>query len=430
MENVLVKEQYLKDVAEAIRAKNETDNTYTPGEMAAAIGELKTDFVTEPLEVTENGIYTPGEGVDGFNKVTVDIESSGVELPPEAYVITGDCGDMFSGNKFVWYIETLGDKITTKDITDVNYMFNGCATLERIPFELNFKTTTSYYTCANAFYGCKGLKEVPKFNNCRPSDLNSIFGGCLNLREIPSDFASGFDWSWIDAQTASYYAKRSSTFYDCYSLRSFPMEFLAHHNPAVSKSNHLFYTLFSNCYVLDEIVGFPVTKPEVALKSNMFENTFKNCSRLKNLIFATQEDGTPYSANWTNQVIDLTSYVGYSAMDGNQRYIWSYNSGIPQEGKEVTNDETYQALKNDPDWWTDVPDYSRYNHDSAVATINSLPDTSVYGGTNTIKFKVSSGTSAEYTGIVGSLTDGGAINALTEEEIAVAAAKGWTVTFA
>jgi hypothetical protein len=40
------------------------------------------------------------------------------------------------------------------------------------------------------------------------------------------------------------------------------------------------------------------------------------------------------------------------------------------------------------------------------------------GGTNTIKFK----------GIAGSKTDGGAINTLTEEEIAVAAAKGWTVT--
>ena len=38
--------------------------------------------------------------------------------------------------------------------------------------------------------------------------------------------------------------------------------------------------------------------------------------------------------------------------------------------------------------------------------------------TNTIKFR----------GEAGALTDGGAINTLTEEEIAVAAAKGWTVS--
>ena len=66
--------------------------------------------------------------------------------------------------------------------------------------------------------------------------------------------------------------------------------------------------------------------------------------------------------------------------------------------------------------------FSRYNHDSAVETINSLPDTSEYlataGGTNTIKFR-------NYSG---ACTDGGGTNDLTPEEIAVATAKGWTVT--
>jgi hypothetical protein len=102
--------------------------------------------------------------------------------------------------------------------------------------------------------------------------------------------------------------------------------------------------------------------------------------------------------------------------------VLNYNSGITAD-KEVKDDATYQALKNDPDWFATKIEYSRYNHDSAVNTINSLPDTSAYlaanGGTNTIKFQ----------GASGSLTDGGAINTLTEEEIAVAAAKGWTVTF-
>ena len=80
-------------------------------------------------------------------------------------------------------------------------------------------------------------------------------------------------------------------------------------------------------------------------------------------------------------------------------------------------------MKDDPDWYTVKTQYSRYNHDSAVATINSLPDTSAYltanGGTNTIKFE-------NYNG---NATDGGGIDALTEEEIAVAAAKGWTISF-
>ena len=103
------------------------------------------------------------------------------------------------------------------------------------------------------------------------------------------------------------------------------------------------------------------------------------------------------------------------------RVTTKYNSGITND-KRVNSQEDYERLKNDPDWFTGLVAYSRYNHNSAVETINSLPDTSAYiaanGGTNTIKFK----------GNAGSATDEGAINTLTEEEIAVAAAKGWTVS--
>ena len=122
--------------------------------------------------------------------------------------------------------------------------------------------------------------------------------------------------------------------------------------------------------------------------------------------------------NWKSQVIGFTNNVGYAKSTSS---IINYNSGITAD-KEVKDDATYQALKNDPDWFTTKVEYSRYNHDSAVATINSLPDTSAYlaskGGTNTIKFK----------GAAGASTDGGAISSLTPEEIAVATAKGWTVT--
>ena len=129
-------------------------------------------------------------------------------------------------------------------------------------------------------------------------------------------------------------------------------------------------------------------------------------------------DGQPYVVKWKSQVIDLSPRIGYS---DDIASILNYNSGITAD-KEVKDDATYQALKNDADWFTTNIAYSRYNHDSAVATINTLPDTSAYlataGGTNTIKFK----------GESGSATDGGAINTLTEAEIAVATAKGWTVS--
>ena len=175
------------------------------------------------------------------------------------------------------------------------------------------------------------------------------------------------------------------------------------------------YSAFKGCSSLDEIVGLPV--PDRTYTSNMFMYTFNECYRLKNMIFSTS-GGQPYVVKWKNQEISLNESFGYTNAPGT---IINYNSGITAD-KNVTDDATYQALKNDPDWFTTNIAYSRYNHDSAVATINSLPDTSAYlataGGTNTIKFK----------GTAGSSTDGGAINTLTAEEIAVATAKGWTVT--
>ena len=147
--------------------------------------------------------------------------------------------------------------------------------------------------------------------------------------------------------------------------------------------------------------------------------SFQNCYRVKRITFETNPDGSPIIAQWKGQTIDLVEGVGHT--NGNASSVYIYNSGITKD-KEVKDDATYQALKDDPDWFTNSDSYCRYNHDSAVETINSLPDTSAYlataGGTNTIKFKGSSGSS----------TDGGAISNLTAEEIAVATAKGWTVS--
>ena len=156
------------------------------------------------------------------------------------------------------------------------------------------------------------------------------------------------------------------------------------------------------------------------MTSNMFYDTFNQCGRLKNITFQTNEDGTPIIVKWKAQTIN-TRYCGCSENDTQTNQILNYNSGITAD-KEVIDDVTYQQLKNDPDWFSRNIAYSRYNHTSAVKTINSLPDASAYlataGGTNTIVFQ----------GIEGSATDGGATNTLTEEEIAVAAAKGWTVS--
>lgn len=65
--------------------------------------------------------------------------------------------------------------------------------------------------------------------------------------------------------------------------------------------------------------------------------------------------------------------------------------------------------------------FSKFNHKTMVSIINTIMDTSEYiaakGGTNTLKFYK----------FQGDLTDEGGSSNLTEEEIAVASAKGWTI---
>lgn len=341
------------------------------------------------------------------------IQTGGGDIPEEAFMISGNCIYKFAGTSWNWFIDTFKNRITTENLTGLQQMFDSNYYIESVNFDFNCKADTEcnvYFM----FNNCQKLKEISgKFINLKPGSLNKMFCSCYNLKYLP-DFVN-VDFTSVINST---YMNCINTFYNCCSLRSISEDFIK--QIYQSKITGYYYAFlngtFYSCYALDEIRGL---NPQTGtMTGNMFANTFQYCSRLKNLIFATQDDGTPFVVNWKSQTINLIDYVGYVS---DSSYIVMYNSGITLD-KQVTDDATYQALKNDPDWFTTNVAYSRYNHDSAVATINSLPDTSAYlasaGGTNTIKFK----------GAAGSATDGGAINTLTEEEIAVATAKGWTVT--
>lgn len=420
MSKVLVNETSLSGIANSIRAKNGTTDTYKPSEMPAAIDAIQTGGTVEALDITANGTYTAPEGVDGYSPITVNVPQDG--SPPEsAFVFSSDCSSRFANGGWDWFIEQYGDRITTDGITNAIQMFSN-SKIELIPFEINFNTTSAYSSTNNMFYNCSNLKEVQKIKNLKVYNTSYFFYYCYDLRNIPEDFASTWDWSYLESQTSSYTGNQNQMFNYCSSLRIIPMDLIRSGNPNLTSGYSYFDGGFFNCYVLDELTNLPIPYTKATWTNNAFRNTFENCNRLKNITFALQDDGTPYTVSWKNQTIDLSKYVGYT---NNPNNILNYNSGITSD-KAVDSDESYQALKNDPDWYAvgvvyGLP-YSRYNHDSAVATINSLPDTSAYlataGGTNTIKFK----------GDSGSATDGGAINTLTEEEIAVAAAKGWTIT--
>ena len=344
-----------------------------------------------------------------------NIQTGSGGVPEKLLNITGSCSGMYRGTVWSWVINDYGTQINTNDITNCNEMFYS-SDIEQIPFDINLKSNT-VVSLYNMFMYSK-IKELPYIKG-KVDTLYYAFAYCYYLRTIPDDWCNYFDLTTFNGYASSESKSScSQLFRECYSLRNIPSNLLKNlHNVQYGSQNYLYYYGFNKCYTLDKLIGLPVYRG-YTYTNNMFYYSFHNASRLKNVVFDMQDDGTPYVVQWKSQTIDLSQYVGYASSSS---YILNYNSGITSD-KQVTDDATYQSLKDDPDWFTTNIAYSRYNHDSAVATINSLPDTSAYlaekGGTNTIKFKGASGSS----------TDGGAINTLTEEEIAVATAKGWTVT--
>lgn len=391
MAKVFIEETTLTNIGNAIRDKEGTSELIPVTDMATRIA-----------------------AIDGGN----------AELPAEALYITGDCAYRFAKDGWNWFLNEYGNQVTTGNIHISQNMFTNCSNLYEIPFTINVDT----YLLNNMFNACDKLKVCPKVRGNIQINSNTNLSQILystNLRDCEDLFDSSvFDGVKSFKVTSAYSApKFNQMFGYCSSLRQVPswyykLRFSEESTAYPTTSYCLYRTAFTNCASLDEFLNCPVLRCNAEQTSDMFGNFIINCYRLKNFTFET-DNGTPYVVKWKSQTLDLSTNIG--TVPNSSEYIVTSGSGITAD-KKVTDDASYQALKNDPDWYTTNIQYTRYDHDSAVRTINSLPDTSAYlaekGGTNTIKFQAE----------VGLKTDGGLINSLTEEEIAVAAAKGWTVT--
>ena len=258
-----------------------------------------------------------------------------------------------------------------------------------------------------AFSGCINLTQLPTFIQYTSSaeiiNWFHMFSDCASITNIPSAYLSSI---------MGYDSSRNSTsglFQNCLSLK----EML---DIDICLLSVEFSHMFENCCQLNKIVGLAM--PNTELTSNVFTNMFKNCVMISKLTFSGSGN-----YQWKSQTIDFTT-CGY---DTTTNHTYSTSMGgkkfIFDSAKQVTDASTYNQLKDTADWWTADVAYSKYDRQSAIATIKSLPDTKNYlssnGGTNTIKFKKNAGSAKG---------DNYNMSKLSASEIAVATAKGWTVS--
>lgn len=93
MAQVLVTESYLDDIADAIRDKTGSEDTYTPAQMAGAIEDIHTsdEVVLVSKSISANGTYNPAsDSADGYSGVTVNV--------PNTYTTSDEGKVVSSGN--------------------------------------------------------------------------------------------------------------------------------------------------------------------------------------------------------------------------------------------------------------------------------------------------------------------------------------------
>ncbi len=389
MSKYVINKSTLTDIGDAIREKTGKTELIPVPELADEIKSIETSWL--PEVITLNGGHYPELFSD--SKFSMFLENCPERLNFEAAI---DATNMF---RFSWELEDLSGLSFYCIGASVIGMFRDCYRLTKLPHITGKLNGIEYL-----FYGCSHLpsEEINKFfENLTPytnlvtyDRLNYLFYRVNRAR----DLTPAFDWlqNYIENSKSKTHFVESP-----------------------------YYNMLGYNYILDKVVNMPVYYANSTANFDPFSlgggGLSSGSYRASDFMFRTKEDGTPYNANWKNFIVDCAEH-GYAPKASN---IVDYGIG---EDKRVTDATTYEALKNDPDWWTTLPAYSRYNHDSAVRTINSLPDTSAYLA-NYSNYDNPPINTVEFKGAEGELTDGGAVNTLTEEEIAVAANKGWTVTY-
>ena len=378
MAKVFIQESTLTNIGNAIREKTGKTAKIAPGNMPTEIKSIKT-------------------GGGGYNPTDAELH------------FDGDMTMAFASNKFNWIIENYGDRIYMANCYPLTKMFYDCNNLLSIPFTIRYSNTQDSSDVSQIFSGCCYLSELPAIKSWKPINCAQMCYDCMSIREVPDSFVNAIDWTSFEAVTNKYGAKAQEMFYGCKSLRKFPIGMIHFPKTEMQGVYHPYNSMANMCTCVDEITNIPVDTNKLTT-SYIFSSTFSDCNRVKRITFAPI-DGT---VDWNNQTINLSYGIGYVTGNVSDR-ITGYNSGITVD-KQVEDDAAYEALKDDPDWFTTNNYYSRYDHDSAVETINSLPTTTGTGCTISFEGNCGGG-------------NRGYINTLTQEEVAVAAAKGWTVSF-
>lgn len=295
----------------------ETNGNYDVREYAnASVNVPEKQLGTKTI--TANGTYLASDdNLDGYSSVSV--ETSGVDI--NDYFNT-DLSNYYS-IKLTSTLKSIPKLITSNKLTNMSSFYESCEKLESV--DLTGFVTENVEYMKFLFYGCIKLKTIDfgNFNGNKVMTISSMFNGCSSLTTIiPKNFFKTL--SPVEA---------SRLFYGCSALETLN---------------------------LGDMDGSKIVS---------MSDSFRNCSKLKNLTFLS-----------------------------------NYGQGFTTAGKDSS--------------YTLDLSYTDLTHDSLMDVINKLYDLN-------LTYNVSSGgTLYTQSLILGSKL----LAKLTAEEVAIGTSKGWSIS--
>lgn len=366
MSKVAVSKEKIVAVADAIREKTETSDGLGLDAMPQAIRDIKSGGADFTIDDASYLFYGGArlDQKDNLMPLLKDIKST-------AYMFY-NCGSSLKE------VDLTG--LNTSKVTSMSSMFYGCSGLSNI--DLSGFDVSKVESMSNMFNGCKFTSiDLSTLETNRLEDIDGMFSGCSNLIDV--DMSNFVFWN-LDQMTMK------NLFYNCSKLKSvkFPSREIRLYN-----ANQAFY----NCLELTSIdLSCFDTKKSTG---SVFQSTFTGCKKLEEIIGFSDASGTGHS-------------IGFPT--GN-------NATAPVALKRLTfkpYESGYYSIRSAINI-----KYCSFERSGMVEMFNSLPNIS--GITLSANYK-----KITITGnpcLTGTLADGTACETLTDEDRAIATAKGWTL---
>ena len=361
------------------------------------------NYISSIQDQTIPAGYTSGGTIEGVTaSINENIKPENIKKDVEILGVVGSLeessGDSLeiTNSAYLFYSENRLNMLpefikTFKGLTKTDNMFYLCGNLGT-SFELLLFDTSKVTSMINMFYGCSNLTTTPLFDTGNVTNMSSMFYNCSNLEEVPE-----FNTSSV--------TNMSSMFQYCFKLKTLPLfntcnvtnmssMFKACNNleiiPLFDTSNVLSMgNMFESCLKITTLPQFNTGNVRSTI------NMFKSCGKLTTVPQLNASNVRELKDMFIG-CLNLTNFGGLLDLGK------SFN--------QKSNNYSYYKFELLP--------CSNLTHESLMNVINGLYDLN-------LTYNVANGGKLYTQSLVLGSTN---LAKLTDDEIAIATAKGWTVS--